>query len=112
MTYAIRISLTQRRLFLLQNGKIINSWPVGIGKDGTPTPPGQYHIINKRPNPGGPFGAMWMGLSQPSYGIHGTNNSASIGGMVSKGCIRMHNKDVLNLARIVPIGTPVTISYR
>lgn len=52
---------------------------------------------------------MWMGLSKKHYGIHGTNNPSSIGKFVSKGCIRMFNKDVEELARKVPVGTPVFI---
>ena len=67
-------------------------------------------IINKAPNPGGPCGAMWLGLSRPHYGIHGTDNPASIGKNVSKGCIRMHNNHVLELSKLVPIGTKVVIS--
>ncbi|CCF15163.1 putative L,D-transpeptidase YkuD domain protein [Brevibacillus laterosporus GI-9] len=50
-----------------------------------------------------------MGLSKPHYGIHGTNNPASIGKYVSHGCIRMYNRDVETLAKLVPIGTPVYI---
>lgn len=75
----------------------------------TATPTGEYKVINKEPNPGGPFGAYWLGLSRKHYGIHGTNDPSSIGGLVSKGCIRMYNRDVLELARKVNIGTPVTI---
>jgi lipoprotein-anchoring transpeptidase ErfK/SrfK len=75
----------------------------------TSTPSGTFSIINKAPNPGGPFGSMWLGLSKPHYGIHGTNNPASIGKNVSHGCIRMYNRDVNELARLVPIGTPVYI---
>jgi lipoprotein-anchoring transpeptidase ErfK/SrfK len=82
---------------------------VGIGKMLTPTPTGTFFIATKNPNPGGPFGAMWMGLSRPHYGIHGTNNPSSIGRVVSHGCIRMHNRDVLELSRTVEIGTPVKI---
>lgn len=50
-----------------------------------------------------------MGLSKPHYGIHGTNNPSSIGKNVSHGCIRMYNRDVLELASKVPIGTKVVI---
>ncbi|HWI55285.1 MAG TPA: L,D-transpeptidase [Desulfobacteria bacterium] len=109
MAYSITVSLNQRRLHLLQDTILLKSYPVGIGKILTTTPTGTFRIINKAPNPGGPFGVMWMGLSRPHYGIHGTNNPQSIGKQVSKGCVRMHNRDVLELARIVPIGTPVTI---
>ena len=80
-----------------------------LGKMLTPSPSGTYTIINKQRNPGGPFGVLWMGLSKPHYGIHGTNNPASIGKNVSHGCIRMFNHDVLELSSRVPIGTGVVI---
>lgn len=107
--YRIIVDLSQRMLYLLDNSTVIRGFPVGIGTMLTASPVGEYTIINKQPNPGGPFGAFWMGLSKPHYGIHGTNDPASIGHMVSHGCIRMFNEDVLALSRIVPIGTQVTI---
>ncbi|MEC0183291.1 L,D-transpeptidase [Paenibacillus peoriae] len=107
--YNIVVDLTERRLYLKDGDQIVASYPVGIGKLATQTPNGQFTIINKQPNPGGPFGAFWMGLSKPHYGIHGTNDPSSIGQLVSHGCIRMHNKDVLELQEKVSIGTPVTI---
>jgi lipoprotein-anchoring transpeptidase ErfK/SrfK len=109
MAYSIVVSLAKRQLYLLENNRVIRAYPVGIGKILTGTPSGRFRIINKAPNPGGPFGAMWMGLNKPHYGIHGTNDPGSIGKQVSKGCIRMYNRDVLELSRIVPIGTIVTI---
>ncbi|VBB06650.1 Hypothetical protein LUCI_1886 [Lucifera butyrica] len=109
MVYSILINLASRRLTLFREGKIVRSYPVGIGKMLTPTPTGTYTIVTKNPNPGGPFGVMWLGLSIPHYGIHGTNNPASVGQIVSHGCIRMYNRDVLELANLVPIGTPVII---
>lgn len=109
MLYSISISLSARSLTLWNGPQAQKTYPVGVGKSSTPTPQGIFFIANKRPGPGGPFGAMWMGLNLPGYGIHGTNNPASIGGMVSKGCIRMHNRDVLELAGIVPVGARVRI---
>ena len=109
MAYSIIVSLSNRRLSLFHNGALLKTYPAGVGKSSTPTPMGSFHIVNKRPHPGGPFGSMWLGLNIPRYGIHGTNNSASIGGYVSKGCIRLHNRDVLDLAALVPLGTPVSI---
>ncbi|MFC0190442.1 L,D-transpeptidase [Fictibacillus aquaticus] len=109
MPYEIIISLSRHSLALLLDGKAVKRYPVGVGKMLTPTPIGTYTIINKAPNPGGPYGALWMGLSKPHYGIHGTNNPSSIGKDVSKGCIRMQNKDVLELSSKVPIGTKVYI---
>jgi lipoprotein-anchoring transpeptidase ErfK/SrfK len=107
--YSIIVSVGKRELSLLKDGRVIRTYPVGVGKMVTATPTGVFRIINKAPNPGGPFGVMWMGLSLPHYGIHGTNALWSIGKYVSKGCIRMYNDDVLELSKIVPIGTIVTI---
>ncbi|GIP33796.1 L,D-transpeptidase [Paenibacillus sp. J2TS4] len=108
-TYRIIVDLSDRRLYLLDNGQVVREFPVGIGKMVSATPVGHYTIINKQANPGGPYGAFWMGLSKPHYGIHGTNQPSSIGHEVSKGCIRMYNEDVLQLSRLVGIGTEVTI---
>ncbi|MBH5316725.1 L,D-transpeptidase [Paenibacillus sp. GSMTC-2017] len=107
--YRIIVDLSDRRLYLLDGDIVVRGYPVGIGRMVTLTPTGEFFIINKQPNPGGPFGAFWMGLSKPSYGIHGTNDPSSIGHEVSHGCIRMYNHDVLELAALVPIETRVTI---
>jgi len=107
--YRIIVDLSDRHLYLIDNHMIVKSYPVGIGRMVTQTPTGEYTIINKAPNPGGPFGVLWMGLSRPHYGIHGTNDPSSIGKLVSHGCIRMFNRDVLELSSLVPIGTRVTI---
>lgn len=109
MAYSITVNVSERKLMLFREGSPVKSYPVGIGKMLTPTPTGTYSIINKAPNPGGPFGVMWMGLSKPHYGIHGTNDPSSIGKIVSHGCIRMYNQDVLELSRTIPVGTLVTI---
>ncbi|MDF2713592.1 MAG: hypothetical protein K0R28_517 [Paenibacillus sp.] len=105
----IIVDLSDRRLHLLEDDRVVQSYPVGIGKMLTATPTGQFKVINKAPNPGGPFGAYWIGLSKKHYGIHGTNDPSSIGKLSSAGCIRMHNRDVLQLERRVRIGMPVTI---
>jgi L,D-transpeptidase ErfK/SrfK len=107
--FAIYVSLSQRRLTLQNKGRVMKQYPIAIGKILTQTPLGEYVIVNREPNPGGPFGAMWLSLSRRGYGIHGTNNPSSIGKAVSLGCIRMHNKDVLELASLVPNGTKVII---
>ncbi|MEO4053335.1 L,D-transpeptidase family protein [Solibacillus sp. CAU 1738] len=107
--FQIEISVNNRWLRLLKNGVIQKQYPIAVGKMLYDTPLGNYIIVNKQPNPGGPFGTMWMSLSKEHYGIHGTNNPSSIGHAVSHGCIRMHNNDVEELASIVPIGTQVII---
>jgi lipoprotein-anchoring transpeptidase ErfK/SrfK len=105
----IDISTRKHRLKLYDDYHLIKIYPIAVGKMVTSTPMGTYRIINKQSNPGGPFGAFWMGLSKRHYGIHGTNNPSSIGKNVSHGCIRMHNEDVLELASMISIGITVYI---
>jgi lipoprotein-anchoring transpeptidase ErfK/SrfK len=105
----IDISTSHHLLKLFDGNRLIKAYPIAVGKMLSPSPSGTYKIVNKQSNPGGPFGVLWMGLSKPHYGIHGTNNQASIGKNVSHGCIRMFNNDVLELSSRVPIGTRVAI---
>jgi len=107
----ILINLAARRLAYFEGDRQLNTYPVGVGKHSTPTPTGNYAVIEKIVNPGGALGSRWMGLSISggNYGIHGTNNPSSIGGYVSNGCIRMHNHHVEELFPSVEIGAPVEI---
>ena len=110
-TYFIRINLQQRRLFLYQGEQLYGAYPIAIGKSATPSPVGEWRIINKTVRKGGTvFGTRWMGLSIDTYGIHGNNNPASIGRAVSLGCIRMYNQDVELIYPLIPLGTEVKIS--
>ncbi|HHV16881.1 MAG TPA: L,D-transpeptidase family protein [Gelria sp.] len=107
---SILINLNRRRLTFTVDGSS-TTYPVAVGKPSTPSPIGNWVIVQKSVDPGGPFGARWMRLSVPwgSYGIHGTNNPASIGRAVSHGCIRMYNQDVIKIYDLTPLGTPVNI---
>jgi len=108
----ISVNLATRRLTYYEGERLIKTYPVGVGKASTPTPTGNYTIVEKIMNPGGALGSRWMGLSikKGYYGIHGTNNPSSIGGYVSNGCIRMYNQDVEELFPNVQIGMPVNIT--
>lgn len=109
LLYKITINKSNKTLSLYKGTDLLKSFPIAIGKPSTPTPVGTFTIINKAFKPGGPFGSRWLGLSLPHYGIHGTNNPSSIGTAASNGCIRMYNKDVIELYNIVPINTIVKI---
>jgi lipoprotein-anchoring transpeptidase ErfK/SrfK len=105
----IDVYTSQHQLKLFDGNRLIKTYPIAVGKMLSPSPSGTYTIINKQLHPPARFGVLWMGLSKPHYGIHGTNNPASIGKNVSHGCIRMFNNDVLELSSRVPIGTRVSI---
>ncbi|MBU5299259.1 L,D-transpeptidase [Clostridium sporogenes] len=109
--YRIVINTKAHTLTLFRDNNVYKTYKVAVGKPSTPTPKGTFKIINRAINPGGPFGARWLGLNIPygDYGIHGTNNPSSIGKSVSNGCIRMFNNQVIELSNLVPIGTTVII---
>lgn len=106
---SITVNIRTKTLGLYRSGRFFKAYPVATGKPTTPTPTGTFTIVNKQVNPGGPFGTRWMGLSKPHYGIHGTNNPASIGTAASNGCIRMFNNDVEDLFSQVGVGVTVRI---
>lgn len=110
----LEINTTLRRLHHYQGARLVKTYPVAVGKAATPTPTGDYKIANKIMNPGGVLGSRWMGLniSPGNYGIHGTNNPASIGTRASLGCVRMYNHDVEQLFTQTNIGTPVHITQK
>ncbi|ACL70883.1 L,D-transpeptidase [Halothermothrix orenii] len=109
MAYQIYIELNTRRLILKNNGSIIATYPVAIGKPSTPTPVGDFKVLNKIKNPGGVLGTRWLQFTWQQHGIHGTNKPWLIGQAVSNGCVRMYNRDVEELYDYVSVGTPVII---
>jgi lipoprotein-anchoring transpeptidase ErfK/SrfK len=125
------VSTTQRRLYyVLGNGQAIQ-YGVGVGRrgftwSGTKTvtmkrewpdwrPPAQ--MLKRRPDlprymPGGmdnPLGARALYLGSSLYRIHGSNEADTIGAAVSSGCIRMINRDVVDLYDRVKVGTKVVV---
>jgi hypothetical protein len=106
---------------LLRSGKPIFRAAVGVGRPEWPTPAGEFVIRNRLTRFANPFyGPLAFGTSARSsvltdwpaggfVGIHGTNQPELIPGRVSHGCIRLRNADIVKLAGLMPIGTPVTI---
>lgn len=110
--FTIAIDVDRKILTLSRRQQVIKTYRVAVGKPDTPTPIGNWTIVEKALNPGGPFGVRWMRLSVPwgGYGIHGTDNPSSIGTAASHGCVRMHNEQVTELYNTVPLNTPVRIT--
>jgi lipoprotein-anchoring transpeptidase ErfK/SrfK len=124
--YRVRIDLRRHRLTAWRDGSVVVRAPVGVGRAVSPTPAGTYYVVSRiRPfDRGSVYGAFAFGLSAHSdvytsfgfggdgrIGLHGTNDPAGVGHDVSHGCIRMTNGAILRLARILPLGTPVTITH-
>lgn len=107
----IYINLWQRRLYVMKGQEIQNEFLVGIGKEQTPTPIGEWVIKDKSSNWGGGFGPFWLGLNVPwgRFGIHGTNRPNSVGKETSHGCLRLLNTDIEHLYKMISVGTRVKI---
>jgi L,D-transpeptidase ErfK/SrfK len=107
----IIIEKDKRLLTIYEDGKPYKEFPVAIGKSSTPSPVGEWKVINKSMHWGTGFGTRWIGLNVPwgIYGIHGTNKPWSIGQAASKGCFRMYNKHVEELFSWIKVGTPVLV---
>jgi lipoprotein-anchoring transpeptidase ErfK/SrfK/outer membrane murein-binding lipoprotein Lpp len=110
--------------------KLTKSYSVAVGQQGLETPAGLYHIQDKQvdpswhvpnsawagslagqvipPGPSDPLKARWLGIFNGA-GIHGTDETWSIGQAVSHGCVRMTIPDVIDLYPRVPVGTPIYI---
>lgn len=108
--YKILVDVEESKLYLFQDGELLNTYKCSGGKWSTPSPIGTWTIVSKA-KWGEGFGGSWMGLNVPwgQFGIHGTLDPNSLGWSSSHGCIRMNNKDVAELYKIIPIGTKVTI---
>lgn len=133
----IVINLAEYRLYyFVAEKQLIHTYPVGIGRENTPTPIGSMEVAARIPNPtwyppksireqwaregrevrhqipagpDNPLGPFAISLSKKGYLIHGTNQGFGIGTRTSAGCIRMNNKDIEALVKNTFIGVPVSI---
>jgi L,D-transpeptidase ErfK/SrfK len=116
------ISIPDRKMAVIEDGTVKKVYPVAVGKKMTPSPTGVFFVVDRvadpayyhagkvvPPGPSNPLGTRWMGLSQPGYGIHGTNAPHSIGTAASHGCVRMGKDDVQELFARARVGDTVII---
>ncbi|WP_275791129.1 L,D-transpeptidase family protein [Pararhizobium gei] len=113
-------------------GGLLAAYPASIGSSDTPSPSGTVQVdrialnpgytynpkinfkqgendkvLTLQPGPNGPVGTVWIALSKPTYGIHGTPEPSKIGKTQSHGCVRLTNWDATELAKMVSVGTTV-----
>jgi lipoprotein-anchoring transpeptidase ErfK/SrfK len=118
----VLVSIPDRQLAVLEDGRVLKAFPVAVGADDSPSPEGEFQIINRLSNPtyyhpgkvipagpANPLGSRWIGLNLKGYGIHGTNAPRSIGKAASHGCIRMAKRDLEQFFEMVRVGDTVVI---
>ncbi len=116
------VSVPDRMLAVLEEGKVLRVFQVAVGADVSPSPTGEFQIAHRLTNPtyyhpgvvipagpNNPLGPRWVGLTQKGFGIHGTNQPLSIGKAASHGCIRMRNRDIEQFFEMVSLGDTVSI---
>jgi L,D-transpeptidase catalytic domain len=109
------------RLTLLRDGHVAFQAPVGVGARTTPTPAGYFYVRDRVTRYASPFyGPIAFGTSARTatltdwpgggfVGIHGTDRPDLLPGRISHGCIRLRNADIVRLAAMLPVGTPLQI---
>jgi lipoprotein-anchoring transpeptidase ErfK/SrfK len=115
-----------------EGGRVLFYAPVTVGSEHDPLPIGDWKVTGVHrdpafhynpdlfwdadpshakaklaPGPNNPVGSVWIDLSRPHYGLHGTPEPANIGRTESHGCVRLTNWDALQVAALVTTGTPV-----
>jgi lipoprotein-anchoring transpeptidase ErfK/SrfK len=112
--------------------RLLVAYPATIGSEATPSPDGTHVVaavapmpnytydpsVNFQqgdntekliipPGPNGPVGSMWIDLTEPTFGIHGTPEPSKIDKTASHGCVRLTNWDAEELSKMVEPGVVV-----
>ncbi len=119
-----------RTLYAYNGKRLVATYPTTVGSSATPSPHGTFKIANRvkkpyyratvgegkdkqvymlKPGPNSPVGIVWMGLSKPSYGIHGSPIPEGISRQASHGCIRLTNWDALEVRANIKHGATVVL---
>ena len=132
---SIEIDKSERMLYVVDaQARVLAAFPVSIGGPLDPLPVGRMKITNEvknpiftydpaliksarasdsktdiQPGPNNPVGNMWLGLSKPHWGIHGTPNPARLGREETNGCIHLTNWDAQRLASVAKPGFVVDV---
>ena len=120
----VYISADDMMLTVWEGAKLIRSYPITLNESDSPRgkreigtiSPGPHYMRKKtglelKPGPNSPVGIVWCPLGN-GFGIHGTNNPATIGRATSSGCVRLANWDAVRFAELVKKNTTVMVSER
>lgn len=121
LEYSLAVSTEKNTVSLYHGTTLVTTYTAATGTGGTPTPHGSFYLTELLAPTNTGYGPYAFGLSAFSevlnsfgggpgqIGLHGTDDAASIGTAASHGCIRLSNADITTLAKLLPLGTPITI---
>ncbi len=123
------VRIGENKLYLYEHGTIVRSWPVATGLPEYATPTGTYHVTQKRymptwinpapdtwgadmpeeipPGRDNPLGVRAINWDAPAIRFHGTSATYSLGYNASHGCVRMSNRDVIELYDRIEVGATI-----
>lgn len=121
--WELKVSLSARKLTVIDAGTVIARYPVAVGRPSAPTPTGRFAVSDRlnTGDPTGPYGCCILALTAHAphaiqgwnggdrIAIHSTPDTASIGGAVSHGCVRLTLAEGRWLLDHIPLGTPTLI---
>jgi lipoprotein-anchoring transpeptidase ErfK/SrfK len=124
VSWELKVSLSARRLTVLEGGRVLQHFTVAIGRPDAPTPTGRFAVTDRLStgDSSGPYGCCILALSAHSphaiqgwsggdrIAIHSTPDTSSIGQAVSHGCLRVTLPQGRWMLAHVPLGTPTLIS--
>lgn len=124
VNWQLRVSLSARKLTVLDNGQVKQRYTVAIGAPDAPTPTGRFAVTDRllTGDPAGPYGCCILALSAKAphaiqdwsggdrIAIHSTPETETIGEAVSHGCVRLTLAEGQWLINHIPLGTPTVIT--
>ncbi len=124
VNWELRVSLSARRLTVLDNGRVKQRYTVAIGAPDAPTPTGRFAVTDRllTGDSAGPYGCCILALSAQAphaiqdwsggnrIAIHSTPETETIGEAVSHGCVRLTLAEGQWLINHIPLGTPTVIT--
>lgn len=124
VNWELEVSLSARRLTVIESGAVIQRYTIAVGRPSAPTPTGRFAVTDRlyTNDPTGPYGCCVLALSAKSphaiqdwsggdrIAIHSTPDTASIGQAASHGCMRLTLAEGRWLLAHIPLGTPTLIS--
>ena len=124
VSWQLRVSLSERKLTVLDNGRVMERYTVAVGAPTAPTPTGRFSVTDRllTGDPAGPYGCCILALSAKAphaiqdwsggdrIAIHSTPETETIGEAVSHGCVRLTLAEGRWLVNHIPLGTPTVIT--
>lgn len=104
----VSINVSEGILEVYRNGDVYRTYEIGF-ENINAVPRGDFRVVNKQLDPGVEQGARWVGLSEPGFGIRGTNMPQFIENVSEGKSIVMSNHDVSEFFNLVSVGTLVSI---